>query len=57
MPPYKDSRFGLIKEKFCDQLVMSAMDMRKEVLPSVLLFSTTSLGYKVQFSCYILEKY
>lgn len=59
MPPYKkDARLlGSARKKVCDELVMSAVGMRMEVSPSLLLFPTTPLGDKNQFSFYILEKY
>lgn len=40
LPYRKNARFGLSKEKFCDQLVMSVMSMRMEGTSSMLLFST-----------------
>lgn len=42
---------GLSKKNICGQLVMSAVGMRREVSPSLLLFSTTRLGYKVYPNC------
>lgn len=59
MPPYKkDARFRLSKKKkICDELVMSALGMRRKASPSLLLFSSTPIGDKDQFSFYILEKY
>lgn len=57
MSPYtKDARFGLSKKKFCDELVMSATGLRRDVSPNMLLFSTIPPPYEGQVSSCILEK-
>lgn len=42
---------GVSKKNICGELVMSAVGMRREVSPSLLLFSTAPLGYKVYPNC------